>query len=513
MSSEDTNHYSQILKISSLIGGSLAICQLLSMLRLKVAAVILGPSGLGIIGSYVAIQSLVSVIFSMGIQSSVIRDVTKAIANNDHDALGKIAKTLKRVCLVTGFIGALLIWVFSIPISNLTFDTDSYASEIAQLGLVFLIINISNGQIALIRGFQRIRNIAQLQIIAATMGAILAILCYLWMGLQGIMPSLLLIAIVQLSVSRYFVGKLPILKIRTSWRESFLLMRNILNLGLAFMWSGLLIALVAYLIRVLIAQYLNIESVGIFSAAFLISGMFINFILAAMGADFYPRLAAVASDHNQINRMVNFQTEIGLLLAIPGIIATLALAPWVIELFFTDAFFPAIDLLRWFTLGCLGQVIAWPLGFIMLALGRGKWFAATETAWNILNFGLIWIGLLLVGLEGVAISYSIHFAFVIAGLYWVARHLTGFTWSDAVIRLLFIYLPMVGLAFVCSRWLPLWPSTIVGLSLTLIVSFMCLSGLINRVGSNHKIIRAMYMIPGLQKLFGLNIKRPDGQSS
>ncbi len=42
---------------------------------------------------------------------------------------------------------------------------------------------------------------------------------------------------------------------------------------------------------------------------------------------FYPRLTGVAKDNVATNRMVNEQAQVSLLLAGPGVIATLTLAP------------------------------------------------------------------------------------------------------------------------------------------------------------------------------------------
>jgi PST family polysaccharide transporter len=42
-----------------------------------------------------------------------------------------------------------------------------------------------------------------------------------------------------------------------------------------------------------------------------------------------------------------------------------------IKLFYTSEFLPAVTMLQWFVLGCLGRVIGWPLGFVVLALGKG----------------------------------------------------------------------------------------------------------------------------------------------
>jgi PST family polysaccharide transporter len=313
-------------------------------------------------------------------------------------------------------------------------------------------------------------------------------------------------AAVQLAASWHFARRVPVPVVAVSWRESFDLAGGLVRLGLVFMWSGLVGSLVAYLTRALITQQLSLEAVGIFGAAFALSGIFINFVLGAMGADYYPRLTAVASDRNAVNRLVNEQTEIGLLLAVPGLLATLSLAPWIIRLFYTGAFLPAADLLQWFVLGCLGQVLSWPLGFVMLALGKGQWFFITETSANILHLGLIGLGLWALGLEGVALAFFMLYLAYTAGVYAVARHLTGFAWSAATWRLLGWLLPLVAVTFVAARLLPLWPATVFGGVATVVVSVLCLRGLVERIGAEHRIVRAACRVPGMRLILRLKGK-------
>ena len=65
-----------------------------------------------------------------------------------------------------------------------------------------------------------------------------------------------------------------------------------------------------------------------------------------MGADFYPRLTGWRKT-TECNRLVNEQAQISLLIAGPGVIATLTFAPLVIAVFYSAAFWPAVSLLRW----------------------------------------------------------------------------------------------------------------------------------------------------------------------
>ena len=109
-----------------------------------------------------------------------------------------------------------------------------------------------------------------------------------------------------------------------------------------------------------------------------------------MGADFYPRLTAVASDNAECNRLVNEQAEIGLLLAGPGVLATLTFAPLVIALFYSAKFGPAVEILRWICLGMTLRVASWPMGFILLAKGARKTFFWSEL---LINLDFPWTGL------------------------------------------------------------------------------------------------------------------------
>ncbi|MBK6436672.1 MAG: oligosaccharide flippase family protein [Rhodanobacteraceae bacterium] len=130
-----------------------------------------------------------------------------------------------------------------------------------------------------------------------------------------------------------------------SWRETWHQAADLVGLGVAFMWSSLLTTGVDMFTRSLITREFGLDAAGIYQAAWSLSGMFAAFILQAMGADFYPRLTAVIGDHSAATQAVNEQTEIGILLALPGFLATLAFAPWIIEILYSKEFSSAADLL------------------------------------------------------------------------------------------------------------------------------------------------------------------------
>jgi PST family polysaccharide transporter len=498
MSESSKSSYDQILRSSSLIGGAQGINLLLGMVRVKFAAVLIGPPGVGLVANFAAIQGLVGNVAGLGIQSSAVRDVAEAVGRGDEETIGRTILTLRRISRLTGLIGMLAMIALAGLLSRWTFGSEDHALEVAALGLVILLGNISGGQTALIQGMRRIGDLARLTIVGSLAGTLITVGCYWWLGMQGIVPAMVLMAFVQLAASWHFARRVPVPAVHLSWWESLRLGGSMLRLGLVFMWSALIGSLVIYLTRALITQQLGLEAVGIFSAAFALSGLFVGFVLGAMGADYYPRLTAVASDRETFNKLVNEQTEVGLLLAVPGLLATLSLATWVVHVFYTPAFLQATDLLQWFVLGCLGQVISWPLGFVMLALGRGRWFFVTQTATHAVHLALIGLGMMTLGIEGVAIAFFVQFVGYTAAVYAVARHLTGFAWSQGSRRLLLRLLPIVAVAFVAEQLLPLWSATVFGVIVTSVTTVVCLRGLEQRVGPDHRLVRLACRVPGMR---------------
>ena len=192
---------------------------------------------------------------------------------------------------------------------------------------------------------------------------------------------------------------------------------------------------VAYLTRVMVIRQMGLDAAGLYQAAFALSSVYVGFVLGAMGADYYPRLTAVSADNKKVNRLVNEQTEVSLLLALPGILGTLTFATWVIHLLYSAQFEPAVDILRWQILGVLGRVVSWPVGFVLLAKGRGKTFFYTELAANIVNLCLIWLGMKWFGLSGLGMAFFAVYAFYLLMILSVVHRLCGFIWTKANLRL------------------------------------------------------------------------------
>jgi PST family polysaccharide transporter len=368
----ERNSYSHILRSSSIVGGAQAANYLISLVRIKLVAMLLGPTGVGLIGLYASAIGLVGMVSGLGVSSSGVREIVRAYSKNDAVEAARTVVILRHACWATGLFGWGLAVLFREPISSFMTGSAQHGGTIALLGSMVLFGAISSGQLALLRGLRRIGDLARANVLGALVGSIVTVLIYYAFGEAGIVPAMIAAAFVAVVCSYGFSRRISVAPLSVGWGEVWRGFRTLVGLGLAFMWGGILVAGLDMFTRAIIVRKFGIEAAGIYQAAWALSGVFASFVLSAMGADFYPRLTAAIHDRARAARIVNEQTEIGILLALPGLLAALAFAPLVIKLLYTPQFLPAAHLLPWMALGVFGQVVSWPLGFVQLALGASR---------------------------------------------------------------------------------------------------------------------------------------------
>jgi len=375
--------YGQILKSSAVIGGSSMLNVIIGIIRTKAMAMLLGPSGVGLMGLYGSITDLTISVVGMGINSSGVRQIAEAIGSDDTERIARTAAVLRRISILLGVLGAVFLIGFSGPLSKLTFGNDQHATAIALLSIAVFFNLVSAGQGALIQGMRRISDLAKMGILGTLFGTLISILVVYFLREDGVAPSLVLVAAMGILTSWWYSRKIPIQTPSISTSQVGQEAAALLKLGFAFMASGLLMAGAAYAVRLIVVRKVGFDAAGLYQAAWALGGLYIGFILQAMGADFYPRLTAIAKDNAECNRVVNEQAHVSMLLAGPGVIATLTFAPLVIALFYTPKFEGAVEILRWLCLGMTLRVISWPMGFIIVAKNVQNLLIFSELAWTV----------------------------------------------------------------------------------------------------------------------------------
>ena len=473
--------YGQILKSSALIGGSSVLNIAIGIVRTKAMAVFLGPAGFGLMGLYGSISDLVYSIAGMGINSSGVRQIAEAVGSGKTERIAQTVAVLRRTSVFLGILGAVLLVVFSRQLSILTFGSDEHAAAVALLSLSVFFSLVSAGQGALIQGMRRISDLARMGVLGTFFGTIITIPVVYFMREKGVVPSLVGVAAMSIVTSWWYSRKVHIQPPAMTASQVRREVVSLLKLGFAFMASGFLMMGAAYAVRTMVVRIVSFEAAGYYQSAWTLGGLYVGFILQAMGTDFYPRLTAIANDNAMCNQMVNEQAQVSLLLAGPGVIATLTFTPVVIALFYSAKFGAAVEILRWICLGMTLRVITWPMGFIILAKGVQNIFFWTELAWTIVNVGLSWICLKSFGLNGAGIAFFGSYVFHGLMIYPIVRRLSGFRWSATNIKTALLFLSLIAVVFCGFYVLPPLFATGVGTLAVLLSGIYSVRALLNMV--------------------------------
>ena len=468
----------------------------IGLIRMKVVAVLLGPSGVGLVGLFVSIISVVKTFAQLGVNESGVREVAAAAGSGDKQMIGRTVATLRRVCWFTGLVGWATTVAFAWPLARWTFGSAEHAWAIAVLGCVVLIDAVSEGQKALMQGVRRIGLLARLQIMTAILNTLMAVGVYWWLRDRGIVLVIILTSVIQLVFSWLLAKRIAVPTAVLAWRDTWKHAGGLLKLGTAFMYGALLANIVGLGVRALIARDISVDAAGIYQAAWALSGMFASFVLQAMGTDFYPRLTAVSENNVEVTRLVNEQIEIGMLITLPGLLGAILFAPWLMSLLYSTQFLSGADLLSWFAVGVFVQIVTWPLGMVQRAKGSSRWIVVSQTNLNVLHIAFVAVGLRWFGLPSVAWAFALSGAIHGFFVRFIAGRLAHYSMSKNCLTTLSISVLAVTGCLAARPSLQTWVGIAVALAVLTGSVVFCLRGVFRATGPDTSLARRLARLPG-----------------
>jgi antigen flippase len=426
---EEMKTHKQILKSTSIVGGSQIASIFMGIVRVKVIAILLGPLGIGCIGVFQNIIDLVRQSTGFGINFSGIKDVAESNVSNDKIKISRSVKILKKWAFWTGILGTLVILIFCVPISKYSFGDMSHVFSIAALSITILIISISGGQLAVLQGYRKINLMAKSTFYGALLGTITTLPLYWTLGIDGIVPGMILTNLAGLFLSWWFTRDIKLINVKLTFKETFQGGAKMARLGFFITITGIMATITLYVVRSFLIKKMNIDAVGYFQACWLISTLYLGIILNAMLADFFPRLTEVNIDSLSCNRLINEQLEIAFLIASPMIVGIIIFARLIITLLYSSNFTLAVPVLQWMIAGTFFTIISWPLGVLFLAKNKGIFSFITEGIWSVVYLLVLYFGWQFYGFKTVGYAYVFSGFIRLILVYMSTIHLSNFKFN------------------------------------------------------------------------------------
>lgn len=414
--SDTKTSYHQILKTTSLFGGVQFLTIFISIIRTKLIAVFIGPAGMGIIALLNSAIGIISGFSGLGIETSAVKHISADYKNEDLNTVSVTVSVVKKVALVTGIIGSLVMLLLSNWLSLITFGNTEQMHSFMLLSIVLLFKQLTTVELAILQGLRKMRFLAKANLYGNICGLLVSVPLYYCYGIDAIVPTIIGISLSALLFSLYYSKKVIIERKNVAKPQLITEGKRIIKLGFMLTISGLLTLLTTYLIQIYVGKQGGLEQVGFYNAGFTLLNSYVGIIFTVMSTDYFPRLASICDHNDLVRSSVSQQSFLSILIITPIIILFLTLIPLIVKVVFTAEFTIIIPMVCFGILAMLFRSVSWSMGYILIAKGDSKIFLKTAIGFNTLSLLLNVLGYYFYGLEGLGFSFLVYYVIHFFGL-------------------------------------------------------------------------------------------------
>lgn len=461
---QETNSttYDHVLKYTGLFGGVQGVNLLAALVRNKLVSLIIGPAGLGLVSLYNTAVSLLGNATNLGLPFSSVRHVSELYEQGDADALSRFVRVVRSWTLLTALLGVVACCLLSPLLSLSYFKTADRWTDFLWLSPVVGLTALSGGELALLKGARRLREVAVQSLLNSLCAILLTVPLYYWWGSRAILASLLLVSLSTWGTAWWFSRKTFPFAAPDGVRFSLSGGGQMVRLGVAFILAGILGSGVEFVIRAYMMQTGTEAVVGLYNAGYVLTVTYASMVFTAMETDFFPRLSAVNHDVRLSNETVNRQVEVSVLLISPLLVAFLVGLPVILPLLYSSKFLPVTEMARCAVFSMYLRAVALPVSYLSLAKARSGVYLFTEAVYDLAAVLLIVTGFTLDGLRGTGIALSLAALFDLLLVWLTARRLYGFRLGSRAVHLLGVQFPFGVAAFAVSCLFTGWAYWLTG---------------------------------------------------
>lgn len=405
--------YKRLLKVTTLFGSVQGLNILMNLIRAKLAAMLLGPAGIGLNSIYNETREFIHSTTNLGMDQSGTREIAKSTGAPDLE--DSVTLTRSWIILLAVF-GMLATAVFAYPLSWMLFSDGDHTWQIVALSPAVAFSTLTCGELTVLRGLQQMKTIAGVSVLHVVLGVITTIpLYYIW-GMDGIIGALVLMTLSLAIVTMIYSYRIHPPKF--CFVKAFLAKgRQMLVLGMSFVIAGF----IANLGKLAVKAYINVngslDDVGLYSAGLTLTLMISNVVFASLENEFYPRLSSIFTDKTQRYLAIVRQMKVGLAIITPITVVAVVLMPWIVPILLSDEFSTIVPMAQIASLGLIFRALYLPAALVPMAAGESKIYLLLQAVSYVSFVPAVILGYHFGGITGTGIGLLVnHFMDVVVNM-------------------------------------------------------------------------------------------------
>ena len=457
MQDNSSSDIKKSLKATSIFGGVQVFGIIVSIIRNKLVALLIGPIGIGIVEMYNSTINLIKSFTDFSLHTSAVREISIAYNSKNKESFYHIASVFSRIVWFTGLLGT-IVCLFGSPLwSKLSFGNYDYTVGFVLLSCTLLLSQLQVGKTVILQGTQNYRYMAISSVIGNVLGLFTTVPIYYLMGVDGIVLVLIISSAVSYILTYYYSTKVHVEYQKVNKRDVLLEGKGMLKQGLFLSINVLLSYLIIYILRVFVSNKGGLDELGLFSASFAIVNTYVGLVFQAMSKEYYPRISTLSNENDAFNRSVNDQIYLILLIIGPLVAAFLTFSDQILLLLYSDKFIGAGLLMALCMVGVLFEAPSWCMGYIFLAKGDNKAYLIYETITKVQKIITDIVCYLFWGLTGLGISFILSYMYYMAQCLFLCKRRYGFVLERKVLIILSIYtlvcIVLIGVYITTNIWI------------------------------------------------------------
>jgi O-antigen/teichoic acid export membrane protein len=435
------DNYGHILKYTGIFGGVQGLNILIGLVRNKIVAMLLGPSGMGLSALFGSTVNFISQATNLGISFSAVRHVSELFDHGDEERIAHFVKVVRAWSLLTALFGMLVCIVAGPWLSSSTFSWGDHTLHFIFLAPAVGLLAITGGETAILKGARRLKALAVIQLFSVFAALLISLPVYFYFGESGIVPVIVLMAMFTMHITIRYSYQLYPLRLQGAngiLGEGMEMVR----LGVAFVLAGILGSGVEMLIRSYLNLQGDLQAVGLYNAGYMITVTYAGMVFSAMETDYFPRLSAIHNDVATANLTVNRQIEVSVLIVSPMLAMLIVALPMLIPLLYTTDFLPMVPMAQVAVFAMYLKAISLPISYMSLAKGDSLSYLLLETISDVAVVTLIIYGYSHWELFGTGLALSAAYLVDLAVVFTYTRFRYGYRMSSSVLQYISIQLPL-----------------------------------------------------------------------
>jgi O-antigen/teichoic acid export membrane protein len=408
-----------ILKITSLNAVVITIRLVVSIFIQRLLAITVGEAGIANIGQVRNLVAMLTSTSTLGTFSGVVKYVAEFKESNSE--LNKFFSTATLFAFIGSLTSALILFFGSKYFSNYVFNSDNYIYVFQLLAVIVPFIAINRMVSGVVNGLSDYKRYAKIELVSYLLATVAIVIGLYTSNLKGVIIAIAIAPVIQLIVLGFVFGKVLKKHLQLKGFKFNLVYKNqLLAFTLMSFVSAFLINFIELDIRTLVANKLNINEAGYWTAITFISKNYMVFATGLFTLYILPKFASIHSKSEFIKEVLHIYKSILPLFGL-GMILVYLLRSYIIKLVYPE--FEGMEpLFKWQLLGDFIRLAALVLSYQFLAKKLVRSFVFTELVSLALFYILTQAFLKDFGTEGVVIAHFVRSVIcfvIIAILVWI----------------------------------------------------------------------------------------------